>query len=114
MPKYLIEGACDGDLFRETIVARSQEEAEALAIARLCEAWGDDPADVESLYDLGDAADVTEYSPDDYARDEAPAMLELLHLVAYGNSEFDTLEATARAIIARIESAATSTSEAES
>jgi len=76
MPLYLIEGSKDGDMFAETIEADTMEEAEALAVERLKEAWGEDEA--EELSDLGDAALVTEYGPDDYARDAAPELLVAL------------------------------------
>lgn len=78
MAKYLIEGSCDGSLFSETIEANSADEAEALAIQRLCEAWGEDYGPDVELSDLGDCASVTEYTAEDYARDAAPAMLEAL------------------------------------
>lgn len=82
MPKYLIEGSCDGGLFGETIEANSQADAEAFAIERLCEAWGEEYGPDTTLDDLGDCAMVTEYTADDYARDAAPAMLALLREVA--------------------------------
>ena len=79
MPRYLIEGSCDGGLFAEAIDASSMEEAEALAVARLCEAWGEEG---EELSDLGDAANVREYEADDYARDAAGEMLAFVSQVA--------------------------------
>lgn len=88
MPKYLIEGSEDGGLFAETIEALTQEDAIDAAIDRLCEAWGYTREDDTTLDDLGDAASVTEYGPDDYARDAAPAMLAALRaLVAANNGE---------------------------
>ncbi|WP_031293677.1 hypothetical protein [Sphingobium sp. HDIP04] len=78
MPRFLIEGSSDGSLFAETIDANSKEDAEAFAIERLCEAWGETYGPDTTLDDLGDAASVTEYSPDDYARDAAPGMLAIL------------------------------------
>lgn len=73
MPKYLIEGSCDGGLFAETIEADNREEAERFAVERLCEAWGEEG---EELSDLGDSASVREYDADDYARDAAPELLK--------------------------------------
>lgn len=73
MPRFLIEGSSDGSIFAETIEAATQDEAEALAIARLCEAWGEEG---ETLDDLGDCAMVSPYSADDYARDAGPELLE--------------------------------------
>ena len=78
MPRYLIEGSCDGSQFAEAIDANSQEDAEALAIERLCEAWGEEYGPNTTLDDLGDAASVTEYSPADYAREAAADMLAAL------------------------------------
>jgi hypothetical protein len=46
MKRYLIEGSCDGNLFTETIDAENQEQAEALAVERLKEAWGEPDADL--------------------------------------------------------------------
>lgn len=82
MPKYLIEGSEDGGLFAETIEADNDEDAEKQAIARLCEAWGHTQTDDTTLDDLGDSASVTEYSHDDYVRDEASIMFQLLHDIA--------------------------------
>ncbi len=76
MKRYLIEGSCDGNLFTETIDAENQEQAEALAVERLKEAWGE--PDAECLDDLGDCATVREYGPDDYMRDAAPDLLAAL------------------------------------
>lgn len=78
MPKYLIEGSCDGSMFAESIVADTKEEAEAFAIERLCEAWGEEHEPDTTLDDLGDCANVTEYGPEDYAREAAGDMLESL------------------------------------
>ena len=78
MPKYLIEGSCDGSLFAETIEANSQTEVEALAIERLCEAWGETYSPDTTLDDLGDCATLREYTADDYTRDAAPALLAAL------------------------------------
>lgn len=88
MPKYLIEGCEDGGLFAETIEAATQEEAEAAAVERLCEAWGNTYGPDVSLDDLGDCAVVTEYSADDYLRDAAPAMLAMLSTLYDAASDF--------------------------
>ncbi len=87
MPKYLIEGSCDGGLFAETIEAVDDDAAEDQAIDRLCEAWGhtrirDNTKDFATdLSDLGDSASVRKYDADDYARDAASDMLALLQSV---------------------------------
>lgn len=81
MHKYLIEGACDGSLFGEVIEAASQEEAEEAARLILCAAWGDDPAHVESLDELGEVVEVRPYTAEDYAREAAPAMLAALRAI---------------------------------
>lgn len=84
MPRYLIEGSSDGSLFSETVDANSKEDAEAFAIERLCEAWGETYGPDTTLDDLGDAASVTEYTPEDYARDAAPQLLSSLRkILAY-------------------------------
>jgi hypothetical protein len=79
MPRYLIEGSCDGSLFAESIEAPNREEAEAAAVERLCEAWGESG---ETLDDLGDCAMVSEYSADDYARDAGPELLAFVQQIA--------------------------------
>lgn len=99
MRKFLIEGSCDGGLFSETIEAQTHGDAEAFAIERLCEAWGQDFTEDTTLWDLGDAASVSEYSPEDYARDAAPALLAFVSQVArmtttmeaHGDPECDDL-----------------------
>lgn len=78
MPRYLIEGSSDGSLFAEAIDAVDEEEAEAIAIERLCEAWGHEYSAEVELYELGDSAMVTPYGPEDYAREAAADMLALL------------------------------------
>lgn len=78
MRKYLIEGSCDGSMFAETVEAQSLGDAEACAIERLCEAWGETYGPDTELGDLGDAACVTEYTPEDYIRDAAPELYEAL------------------------------------
>jgi hypothetical protein len=100
MPKFLVEGSCDGDLFTETIVAIDEAEAEVLAAARLREAWGEDG---EELDDLGDAASVRPYELEDYAHDEALEMLKLLRSMTSGAfTPGDWCEA-AKVIVARID-----------
>lgn len=84
MKRYLIEGCCDGGLFAETVDAESQEQAEALALERLKEVWRE--PDAESLDDLGDCATVREYSPDEYARDAGPELLDILQQLMPGIS----------------------------
>ncbi|WP_333838786.1 hypothetical protein [Novosphingobium sp.] len=79
--------------------------AESIAVSRLCEAWG---KSCTFLWELGDAASVTEYGPHDYARDEAPAMLEAIRDAVGasdandGDSLMNAIEAF-RAIISRID-----------
>ena len=82
MRKFLIEGCCDGSLFSETVEAQSLEDAEAFAIERLCEAWGEDYGPHTTLDDLGDAASVTEYAAEDYARDAAAEMLAFVEQIS--------------------------------
>ena len=116
MPRYLIEGSCDGALFAEAIDANSQEDAEAFAIERLCEAWGEEYGPDTTLDDLGDSATVREYSRSDYARDAADEMLSLIEQIArmknqaeadgqdLGNDlTMDGLIARSRAIVAKME-----------
>jgi len=79
--KFLIEGSEDGGLFAETIEAESQEQAEDMAIDRLCEAWGHVRDAETGLWDLGDCARVTEYTAEDYARDAAPDMLAFVEMI---------------------------------
>lgn len=88
MPKYLIEGSCDGGLFGETIEANSQADAEAFAIERLCEAWGEEFGPDTTLDDLGDCAVVTEYSAADYARDAAPDLIEAARAIVHQRDYF--------------------------
>ncbi|MGA1853013.1 hypothetical protein VH570_19455 [Sphingobium sp. HT1-2] len=78
MKRFLIEGSCDGALFAETVDAMTKEDAEAFAIERLCEAWGETYGPDTTLDDLGDAATVTEYSAERYARDYAMEMLAVI------------------------------------
>ena len=82
MTKFLIQGSCNGEFFSETVEAPDGETAEDLAIERLCEAWGHErERDGElptTLDDLGDAASVSEYTAEDYARDAAPRLLAAL------------------------------------
>lgn len=77
MPLFMIEGSKDGGLFAEAIAADNLEQAEALAVYRLCEAWGETG---EELSDLGDAANVYEFGPTEYARHAADEMLAVLKL----------------------------------
>lgn len=78
MRKFLIEGSSDGSLFSETVEAQTTEDAEAFAIERLCEAWGETYGPDTTLGDFGDAASVREYDADDYARDAAPELYKAL------------------------------------
>jgi hypothetical protein len=78
MPRYMIEGAKDGELFAEAIDAPDMEAATEKAIWRLCEAWRENTVEIEELSDLGDAASVREFEPEDYAREAAQDMLEAL------------------------------------
>lgn len=82
MKKFLIEGACDGGLFAETVEAESLADAEAFAIERLCEAWGETYGPDTTLDDLGDHASVREYSADDYARDAAQDLLAFIDQIS--------------------------------
>ena len=80
--KFLLEGACDGDLLTETIEAATQDDAQALAIERLRQAWGQEG---DELSDFGDVAALRPYAPDDYARDAAMEMLAVCkHLLPKG------------------------------
>ena len=81
MRKYLIEGSCDGQLFAETIEASSDEQAEQMAVARLCKAWGEFHGPQTTLDDLGDSASVREYEAADYAADAAPDLLAFVEQV---------------------------------
>jgi len=92
MRKFLIEGSCDGAMFAETVEAQTMEDAEAFAIERLCEAWGETYGPDTELSDLGDAACVTEYTADDYARDAAPEMVATLEFILPYLRELDRAE----------------------
>lgn len=95
MPKFLIEGSCDGSIFAETVEAATQEEAEAFAIERLCEAWGEEYGPDTTLDDLGDSAMVSPYTADDYARDAGPGLLQALKLAV---SKLEAIEPAARSL----------------
>lgn len=82
MKKFLIEGACDGGLFSETIEANSLADAEAFAIERLCEAWGETYGPDTTLDDLGDHASVREFDAEDYMRDAADEMLKFVDQIS--------------------------------
>lgn len=79
MRRFLIDGARDGMLFAESVDASSQAEAEAKALDRLCQAWGLERADYDTLDDMDVIATVRPYMPSDYARDAALEMFDALH-----------------------------------